>query len=315
MPALSVVICTRNPEPDTFARVLKCLARQTLPADRWDLVVIDNGSQPPLPLPATEGLPPCRLVVEPTPGVAAARVRGIREATGELIIFVDDDNLLDSNYLATAVRIAESFPQLGAFGGRITADGGLSLPDWLKPFRSHLALAEFEQDEWALTAGGVAVVPYGAGLCVRRAAALHWATDSACASRREKLNNRPGALRVSEDDDLVMTCLDQGLGAGRFRALHLRHVILTSRLDYGYHRRLARDIGYSYGRLLALRGQTSRGRRAIAAVKTALALVGVKHRGRARVLDFEYHYGFWRGLRSIKSRAANRRSGTAAPRW
>lgn len=294
---ISVVICTRNPEPGTFARTLECLARQTLPVDRWELVVIDNGSIPPVMLPVVDRLPRCRLVGEPTPGIAAARVRGIREAAGELIVFVDDDNLLDPDYLETAVQIAESFPQLGAFGGRITAYGDLCLPEWLKPFRSHLALAEFDRDEWALTAGEGLVVPYGAGLCVRRAPALHWATDPACAARRTKLNDRPGALRVSEDDDLVMTCLDQGFGAGRFQALHLRHVIPASRLDYGYHRHLARDIGYSYGRLLALRGQTSRGRRAIAAVKTGLALIGVKHHGRARVLDFEYHYGFWRGLR------------------
>jgi hypothetical protein len=96
-----------------------------------------------------------------------------------------------------------------------------------------------------------------------------------------------------------MTCLDQGLGAGRFQALHLRHVIPASRLDYDYHRRLAQDIGYSYGRLLALRGRSSRGRWAIAFGKTALALIGVKHRGRARMLDFEYHNGFLRGLRSV----------------
>lgn len=298
-PVISVVVCTRNPEPDTFARVLECLAIQTLSAEQWELVVIDNGSTPPVMLPTVDGLPQCRLVAEPTPGIAAVRVRGICEAAGELIVFVDDDNLLDPDYLETAVRIAESFPQLGAFGGRITADGDLCLPSWLEPFRSHLALAEFERDEWALTAGEAVVVPYGAGLCVRRAAALHWATDPVCATRREKLNHRPGALRVSEDDDLVMTCLDQGLGAGRFRALHLRHVIATSRLDYTYQRRLARDIGYSYGRLLALRGRSSRGRRMIALSKVALAFLGVKHRGRARKLDVAFHHGYWRGLHSV----------------
>lgn len=292
------MICTRDPEPATFARVLDCLARQTLPADRWEVVVIDNGSQPSLRLPTAEGLPQCRLVVESTRGIAAARVCGIREAVGELIAFVDDDNLLDPDYLETAAHVAESFPQLGAFGGRITADDDLHVPVWLEPFRSHLALADFDRDEWALAAGEAVVVPYGAGLCVRRTAALHWATDPSCAARRAQLNDRPGALRVSEDDDLVMTCLDQGLGVGRFRALHLRHAIPSSRLEYTYHRRLARDIGYSYGRLLALRGHASPGRRLIALGKATLALIGVKHRGRARVLDFEYHYGYWRGLRS-----------------
>lgn len=173
------------------------------------------------------------------------------------------------------------------------------LPSWFKPFRSHLALAEFECDEWALTAGEAVVVPYGAALCVRRTAAFHWATDAGCALRRAKLNDRPGALRVSEDDDLVMTCLDQGLGAGRFRALHLRHVIPAKRLDCTYQHRLDRDIGYSFCRLLALRGRTSRGRRMMAPGKTALAFLGAKHRGRARKLNAAYHYCYWRGLHSV----------------
>ena len=59
----------------------------------------------------------------------------------------------------------------------------------------------------------------------------------------------------------------------------------ASQFDYAYQRRLARDIGYSYGRLLALG-------------KTALAILGVTHHGRARKLDVANHHGFWRGLSS-----------------
>jgi glycosyltransferase involved in cell wall biosynthesis len=295
-PAVSVVVCTRNPDRSTFARTFQHLADQSLPADQWEVVVVDNASQPPVSQPHTDRLPACRLVLESKPGIAEARVRGIRESHGDLVVLVDDDNLLDADYLVTAVRIADSFPQIGAFGGRITLESATPLPDWLEPFRSHLALADFTRDEWALVTAECGVIPYGAGLCIRRGAALHWADDAACAERRAALRSRDGAMRASEDTDLVLTCLDQGFGAGRFTALHLRHVIPEARLDYAYQRRLAYDIGWSYGQLLALRGRATRGGRWIAFLKTALAFLGVKHRGKARGLDLAYHHGFWRGL-------------------
>jgi GT2 family glycosyltransferase len=234
--------------------------------------------------------------VEPLPGLTAARVRGIREARGELLVFVDDDNLLSPNYLEQAARLADEFPRIGAFGGTIEPEFQGAEPEWLRPFRSHLALAHFSRDEWSNVAAN-GVLPCGAGLCIRRPLALAYADAVAGDPRRSLLDRSGDGTMSCGDTDMVLTCLDAGWGTARVTALHLTHVIPASRLDYTYQRRLARDIGYSYGRLLAIRGETSRGRRVIAAAKTALALIGVKHRGRARVLDFEYHYGFWKGLR------------------
>ena len=47
-PDLSVVLCTYNPRPRVLAEVLDALREQTLPKDRWELVVIDNNSDRPL---------------------------------------------------------------------------------------------------------------------------------------------------------------------------------------------------------------------------------------------------------------------------
>jgi hypothetical protein len=52
---------------------------------------------------------------------------------------------------------------------------------------------------------------------------------------------------ASGDTDCVLTCLDNGVGSGRFTALHLTHVIPAGRLEFAYQRQLARDIGWSWG--------------------------------------------------------------------
>ncbi len=297
-PLISVVICTRNPRWAVFARVLGYLAAQTLPRDRWEAIVIDNDSEPPLNVEAAVQLTNLRAVVEPAVGLTRARIRGIDEAMGDLVVFVDDDNLLDPDYLERTVEIAEAFPQIGAFGGRISPEFEAEPPGWLEPFRSHLALTDFDRDEWANVTGERAVLPCGAGLCIRRELAVAYANAVATDDRRIGLDRSWESTVSCGDTDMVLSCADTGWGTGRFTSLHLTHVIPASRLAFDYHRRLAADIGYSYGRLLAIRGEASRGRRLIALVKALLAFLGVKHRGKSRSLDLAYHYGFWRGLGS-----------------
>jgi glycosyltransferase involved in cell wall biosynthesis len=51
-PIASVILCTRNPRAGVFAGVLSALATQTLPHDRWEAIVLDNGSEPPVAIPA-----------------------------------------------------------------------------------------------------------------------------------------------------------------------------------------------------------------------------------------------------------------------
>jgi glycosyltransferase involved in cell wall biosynthesis len=295
----SVVICTRNPRPDVFPRVLIALASQTLSAADWEIVVIDNGSTTPVSVTPPPGSPSMRVVAEPLPGLTLARIRGIRESRGDLIVFVDDDNLLDPDFLETALDVAASFPQIGVFGGRISGEFEASPPEWLTPFVSHLALAEFPRDEWSSLVDDRAVLPCGAGLCVRRSAAERWAHQVAADPRRLALGRTNDKTLACEDTDLVLTCLENGSGSGRFTALHLAHVIPASRLEFAYNRRLARDIGWSWGRLQAIRGQASFGRKAIAFSKACLAFLGVKHRGKARRIDFAFHLGVWRGLCSV----------------
>ena len=114
MPDVSVIICTRNPRRGIVDRVVASLASQTLPFDRWETVVIDNGSDPPVQSLGAAKLHGPGCIVESKVGLTNARLRGIQETQGSLLVFVDDDNLLDSDYLEQALRIAEEYPRIGA---------------------------------------------------------------------------------------------------------------------------------------------------------------------------------------------------------
>jgi len=107
---LSVIIPTRN-RAERLARCLDALKRQTLPAQRFEVIIVDNGSDETT-LEAVRQMAkamPCRkkVLVEPRPGPAAARNRGIEQARGERILFIGDDILAAPDLLAQHLDGAE----------------------------------------------------------------------------------------------------------------------------------------------------------------------------------------------------------------
>src|SRR4051812_93219 len=97
---ISVVLCTHNPRPDFLARTLGSLRAQNLALSQWELVIVDNHSANPLSsLVDLSWHPNGRIIREDELGLTPARLRGIAETHGEILVFVDDDNVLQSDYL------------------------------------------------------------------------------------------------------------------------------------------------------------------------------------------------------------------------
>lgn len=94
-PSCSVVICTRN-RPDDLARCLASLC-PTLPPQA-EIVVVDNAPSDDRSA-KVAALYPVRYVVEPTQGLNWARRCGSRLATGEILIFTDDDVVVDPGWV------------------------------------------------------------------------------------------------------------------------------------------------------------------------------------------------------------------------
>src|SRR5260221_12668969 len=113
----SVIICTHNPRPDYLRRVLDALRAQTLPKEQWELLLIDNASKEPLAWAwDLSWHPQARNLREDEPGLTPARLRGIRESTSNLLLFVDADNVLAPDNLAVALRLGSLHPHFGDLG-------------------------------------------------------------------------------------------------------------------------------------------------------------------------------------------------------
>jgi glycosyltransferase involved in cell wall biosynthesis len=244
----SVVICTHNPRSDHLARVLDSLRKQTLPLHKWELLIVDNGSRVPLALTwDVSWHPAARHVLESELGLSWARKRGIRESSADLIIFVDDDNVLDETYLAEAIRIKQEWPSLGVWGsgcvrGEFEAEPPEGLRSWLPveeltaPRWSNLASCELD----ALFASQklTHAVPMGAGLCVRKEMAI--AYSQFCDQSSIQITDRQGAaLLCGGDIEISLVCCSRGLGIGMFPELRLIHLIPRHRVSADYLVRFA----------------------------------------------------------------------------
>lgn len=116
-PAISVVIATHN-RPDALARCLASLRRQTLAADAFEVLVVDDGSPSPVCLRAGDTPRHTVLRRQAQQGPASARNHGLRIAKGHVIAFVDDDCEAEAGWLEALVRAAAAHPEAG-YGGRV----------------------------------------------------------------------------------------------------------------------------------------------------------------------------------------------------
>ena len=103
--------------PEHLERLLLSLERQILPPD--EVVVVDNASvRSYADLRARfEGRLTLRWVEESRPGIPTARNTGIRAATGDVVLFTDDDCEAEPAWVERLVRPFYRNPHIGAVGG------------------------------------------------------------------------------------------------------------------------------------------------------------------------------------------------------
>lgn len=121
-PLVTIVIPTFA-RPEQLRDCLGALARQSMPADAFEVVVVDDGSpQPVVPPAATVPAGPViRLIRLQNGGPSAARNRGVQEARGELIALTDDDCLPTPTWLESLVNAHRQCPE--ALVGGMTFNG------------------------------------------------------------------------------------------------------------------------------------------------------------------------------------------------
>jgi glycosyltransferase involved in cell wall biosynthesis len=244
---VTVIVCTRN-RAALLGDCLRSILADGSTGDR-EIVVVDNGSSDETPdlVAALAADAPCaiRRVAEPRLGHAHARNAGIDAASGGLLLFTDDDVLVERGW-TDEIAAAFADPAVGAVAGRILPLWPFPPPAWLDgPHAQLLTLIDYGPDTRPLRDDEL---PLGANMAVRTAIARSF--DPPFDPRL----GHAGTRRMAHEEFHFMN---------RVRATHriayapnavIRHRIGPERIDIRFMRRTFLDLGVGLGRRERIEG-------------------------------------------------------------
>jgi glycosyltransferase involved in cell wall biosynthesis len=153
MVEVSVIIPIYGPSA-SLRECLRALQRQSYPADKFEVIVVDNGASDDLQTIRAE-FPDLRWLKEPSIGSYAARNRGVAEARGRVIAFTDADCVPDPDWLREGVN-ALADQEATIIGGRIRyldpADRPLNLYEKIEEKYFYLDKQEQMIARWRMAA-------------------------------------------------------------------------------------------------------------------------------------------------------------------
>ena len=249
---ISVIIPTYNPNLQRLDQTLTALKYQLLPYNFWELLVIDNNSSTNFA--DKIGLswhPDSKVIAEPAQGLTYARLKGFSAAKGDIIVMVDDDNILQPDYLQQVTDIFTSDPKLGAAGGKSLPLFETAPPVWLKEFYGNLALRDLGDEivinKWDDKYPEFA--PIGAGMAIRKTALSSYIDK--INTKSTIISDRKGdSLASGGDNDIVIEISRSGWVTGYFPSLSLQHIISAERMQPNYLARLVNNTNKSWVQLL-----------------------------------------------------------------
>lgn len=155
-PFISVIIPVFN-DREPLKLCLSALAEQTYPQYRYEVIVIDNGSDDWKEVKAiVNSFDGVILSSESIPGSYAARNKGLTIAKGEVIAFTDADCIPAPNWLEAGVQILTSTPNCGLVAGAIKLfSSNHKKPTMVEVYESIRALPQqefIEQNHYGATA-------------------------------------------------------------------------------------------------------------------------------------------------------------------
>jgi glycosyltransferase involved in cell wall biosynthesis len=243
-PAVCIVIPTFN-GAQRLPLVLDALAMQDAPRGLFEVVVVDNASTDDTlrianHCSAAETLKargiPYRCLSEPRAGATYARIAGLRNASSDLVCFLDDDNIPDFDYVKTG---AEAFadPSVGLVISSVRPSWE-RMPPPAALRRQHLfAVNEYLGSNRVDFGGSPSISPtISAGMWVRRDAFL---ASVPCDQPERLLPDRIGnSLACSGDIEFGILIGRAGYRRIYVPELRLLHLIPARRLKVSYVCRL-----------------------------------------------------------------------------
>jgi glycosyltransferase involved in cell wall biosynthesis len=254
---ISVVICCYNSAQRITPTLQHLFLQKEISLSSWEIIIVNNCSTDNTVEVATmlwksfaEDKPPFKIIDEITPGLSVARKKGIEASDFDYVLFCDDDNWLNENYLSVALSTMQNSPAIGVLGGKGIPVFENSEPPyfWVNQYHT-LAVGKQSNINGDITDGRG--VLYGAGMILNKSA-YHLLTN------HYKFNflvsdRLGGNLLSSGDHELCLALKKIGYRIFYNESLEFKHYIPANRTTIPYYKKLFLGFGSSYAMLQAYR--------------------------------------------------------------
>ena len=227
---ITIAICTWN-RSRLLRQTLESIEQTRRPtALDWQVVVVDNNSTDDTRTVVDTFLDrmPVKYVLETQQGHAVSRNTAIANATGDYIIWTDNDTIVDPGWLQAYASAFEQNPEAAFFGGPIIPVFEKGKPDWLdatwKKCKGVYAERDLGDEKIELGSG---IFPYGANFAIRTETQKQFLYDTA--------DGRKGSQMVGDDEIRVLRSVWAAGNRGYWiPAASLQHVIPDDRATTKY---------------------------------------------------------------------------------
>lgn len=238
----SVIICTYNREKFLYD-ALRHVAVNIFPTEQYEIVLVNNNSTDNTESEChrfSTDFPQVkfRYFVEKKQGLSHARNRGIDESLGDVLIFLDDDSFVKSDYLCNLQKQLDNHPEAMAFGGKITPrfESG-EAPKWLCKW-TYSWVSAIDKGDFVVPFEDNSY-PIGANMGFRKECL------DQCGKFNTELGRSKKNLMGGEEKDIFNRIKAQNMPILYFPDIQVEHVIPPQRTTRDYIVRMGQGIGMS----------------------------------------------------------------------
>lgn len=238
MKKFDVIICTYNGAKRLENVINNILKQENLIDLVSNILVVDNNSNDSTKKIVSKMQSRNRAIkylFEPSPGLSNARLCGVKNATSEWIIFLDDDNYIYKEWIKQANSFINDNENIGAFNGAVvpfvTEEINNEEEMIMKAFYGSLACTHLNIDDINYNQiDHPNKIPFGAGLVIRTKVLKKLAKEGWLTLKgREK-----ESLSSGEDTEMCQYIKKSGFSLGYNPYMLMKHEIDRSRLNKEY---------------------------------------------------------------------------------
>jgi glycosyltransferase involved in cell wall biosynthesis len=219
------------------------VAAQSGNKEAWECIVVDNNSKDNTAQPVEEfikGHPALnfRYCFEAEQGLSHARNRGIREAKGDIIAFIDDDERIVPDFIKAYIQLFDSHADAMAAGGKIIAEYPTGRPAWMSHYTERPIANPMDFGDY-ICSFPKGCIPGGGNMAMRRE------LFSTIGLFNTSLGRTGKRLIGGEESDLFERIASIGMKCYYAPRAVMYHIIPQEKLTEEYFERLCYNTGVS----------------------------------------------------------------------